>query len=61
MNVLFVWDGFQAPLYEMRTRCVRRAKELYPDAKFTCITTLKEFFQCDELIDTREYYEKIKD
>ena len=59
MNIVFIWDGFQAPLYEMRTRCVRRAMDIYSEAKFTCITTLKEFFLIN-IINTYDYYEKIK-
>jgi len=53
MNILFIWLGKTEPLYEWRTMCIRRAKEVYPDANFKCITHMRAFF-CMELINPSE-------
>jgi hypothetical protein len=44
MNILFIWNATISPLYEWRNKCIRRALEVYPDAKFKVITQLTEFF-----------------
>ena len=44
MNVLFIWNSTISPLYEWRCKCIRRALEVYSDAKFKVITQLTEFF-----------------
>lgn len=44
MEVLFIWFGLREPLYDWRISCIKRAKAVYPDAKFKCITTWKEFY-----------------
>jgi hypothetical protein len=53
MDILFIWTGSKIPLYEWRTRCIRRAVEIYPEANFKVITTLKGFFNM-EIIDAVE-------
>jgi len=50
MQVLFIWFGLLGPLYEWRDSCIKRAMEIYPDAKFKCITTYREFYGM-EVID----------
>jgi len=53
VNVLFIWFGKLEPIYGWRDTCIRRAKELYPEANFKCITNLKEFYGM-ELINADE-------
>ena len=60
MNILFIWIGMVEPLYDWRHRCIFRAKEMYPDAKFQCVTTLKEFYGM-EIVDAREVAEKMEE
>ena len=59
MNILFIWIGMVEPLYDWRSRCIFRAKEMYPDAKFYCVTTLKDFYGM-EILDAVDIAEKMK-
>jgi len=52
LNILFIWFGLVEPLYKWRDICISQALELYPDAHFQCITTLKDFYGM-EIIDAR--------
>ena len=36
--------GVIEPLYDWRVMCIRRAKEIYPDAEFTVISQMKNFY-----------------
>jgi len=59
MDILFIWFGKVEPLYAWRDACIRRAFELYPEANFKCITTLKDFYGM-EIIDAEEVAAKMK-
>jgi len=59
MDILFIWFGKSDPLYEWRDACIRRAFEMYPEANFKCITTLKDFYGM-ELIDANELCTKME-
>lgn len=43
MNIIYLWFGLAGPLNVWQKMCIDRAKEIYPEANFQCITTLKEF------------------
>lgn len=60
MTILFIWDGVTKPLYEWRIKCIRRTMQIYPEAKFQVITTLKEFFGM-EIINANEILDKLND
>ena len=59
-TVLFIWIGNNTPLYEWRTKCIRRAMEVYPDFNFKVITGLKSFFGF-ETIKLEPIFEAIKE
>lgn len=59
MDILFIWYGKLEPIYGWRDTCIRRALELYPEANFKCITTLKEFYGM-ELIDANALCEEME-
>ena len=41
MDVLYIWD--EKPLPESRERCIRATMEIYPEARYFCITRADSF------------------
>lgn len=50
MEIVFIWFGLYEPLSDYRIACIKRAKEVYPDAKFKCITNFTKFYDM-EVVD----------
>ena len=53
MNIIFIWYGLIEPVSRWREMCLKRAVEVYPNANFSCITTLKYFYGMN-IIDARK-------
>jgi len=62
MIILFIWDGLRTRISDYRLKCISRAKEVYPNAEFKCITKTTEWCPYEfDFITWSEMEKKIKD